>query len=415
MKAARVLRHSPFRRLWLAQSASTIGDRVVLVALALFVTDLTGSPSDVGLVLAAHTGPFVIFLLLGGVWADRLPRQRLIVATDLVRFALHALLAVLILTGAVEIWHIVVIEACFGTAEAFFRPAYTGLIPQTVPEAEIQEANALSAASANAAEFIGPALATALVVGVGAGWAFAVDAATFAFSAALMLLVRPRARGEATARQSTLGELRAGFAEVRGRAWVWVTIAVFSIALMVGLAPFTVLGPALARDFYGAASTYGVIWAVFGGGTLVGAAIGLGLRPRRPMLTAFLALAGWPVLLVTFGLGFPLPVVLVAAGATGIGFALFELWWNTALAERIPPHALSRVSSYDWMGSLLFLPVGYALAGPTATYLGGPQVVVGGGVVTALCIAVGLWPRETRHLARLERHAPVLGEARLPT
>ena len=180
MKAGRVLRHSGFRRLWIAQSVSTVGDRVVLVALALLVTDLTGSPSDVGLVLAAHTAPFVVFLLLGGVWADRLPRQRLIVATDLVRFALHALLAALILTGAVEIWHIVVIEACFGTAEAFFRPAYTGLIPQTVPADEIQEANALSAASANAAEFVGPALATLLVVSVGAGWAFAVDAATFA-------------------------------------------------------------------------------------------------------------------------------------------------------------------------------------------------------------------------------------------
>ncbi len=128
-----VLREREFRLLWLGQSASTIGDRLVFVALALYVTEI-GSPTDVGLVLAAHAVPFVAFLVLGGVWADRLPRHRVMVVTDVVRALMHAVLAALIFTGAVEIWHIVVIEAVFGAAEAFFRPAYTGLVPQTVPE-----------------------------------------------------------------------------------------------------------------------------------------------------------------------------------------------------------------------------------------------------------------------------------------
>jgi MFS family permease len=173
-----VLRERNFRLLFLGQSASTIGDRVVRVALALYVTDI-GSPTDVGIVLAAATFPLVAFVLVGGVWADRLPRHRVMVVTDLVRGGLHALLAALIFTGAVEIWHIVVIEALFGTAEAFFRPAYSGLVPQTVEEEQIQDAKALSAALETTAEFAGPALATALVLGLGAGWAFAVDAATF--------------------------------------------------------------------------------------------------------------------------------------------------------------------------------------------------------------------------------------------
>src|ERR687894_2940271 len=136
-----VLRHRDFRNLFLGQAASTVGDRIVFVALALYVTEI-GSPSDVGLVLAAHAVPLVGFLLIGGVWADRLPRHRVMIATDLIRFGLHATLAALIFTGAVEIWHIVVIEALFGTAEAFFRPAHTALIPQTVPEEMIQEARA---------------------------------------------------------------------------------------------------------------------------------------------------------------------------------------------------------------------------------------------------------------------------------
>ena len=197
----RVLERPAFRNLWLAQTTSVVGDRLVIVALALFVTDLTGSATDVGLVLGAQTLPFVVFLLIGGVWADRLPRARLMVATDVVRAALHVLLAALIFTDVVEIWHLVVIEALFGTAEAFFRPAYTGLLPRTIPEPEIQEAQALSNMTNNLAELTGPALATALVLGVGAGWAFLFDALTFVMSA--FFLTRVRVRRGATTRRGT--------------------------------------------------------------------------------------------------------------------------------------------------------------------------------------------------------------------
>ena len=216
-----VFAHRDFRLLLFGQAASTLGDRIVFVALALYVTDI-GSPSDVGIVLAAHALPLVGFLLIGGVWADRLPRHRVMIVTDLVRFALHALLAVLIFTGSVEIWAIAVIEAAFGTAEAFFRPAYTGLIPQTVPERDIQQAKAHVSTIETAAEFAGPALATVLVLGVGAGWAFAIDAATFLVSAAFLLPLRPRERGEMVVRTTVLTELREGWAEVRSRNWIWV-------------------------------------------------------------------------------------------------------------------------------------------------------------------------------------------------
>jgi hypothetical protein len=215
-----LFRHRDFRLLLFGQSLSTIGDRLVFVALALYVTDI-GSPSDVGIVLACHAVPLVGFLLIGGVWADRLPRHLVVVTTDLIRFGLHGLLAVLIFTGAVEIWHIAVIEACFGTAEAFYRPAFTGLVPQTVPEQEIQPARAAFGTVETIAEFAGPALATALVLGVGAGWAFALDAATFVVSALFLVRVKPRRRGESRPPGSLLTELRAGWAEFRARAWVW--------------------------------------------------------------------------------------------------------------------------------------------------------------------------------------------------
>ncbi len=223
----RVLRHREFRFLWLAQSSSVIGDYLVTVALALFIVQRTGSATDLGLVLAAKALPLILFLLVGGVWADRLPRHRVMLSTDLVRCGLHGLLAALIFAGSVPIWQIVAIEMAFGAAEAFFRPAADGLLPQTVPEADIQQARAITSLSNNLAEFAGPALATALVLGAGAGWAFALDAATFLLSATFLSRVRPRQRGSSTQRpageprNSVLAEIRAGSREVRARTWVW--------------------------------------------------------------------------------------------------------------------------------------------------------------------------------------------------
>src|SRR3954463_12253762 len=191
----RVLAHREFRLLWLSQVGSVVADRLVVYALALYVNGI-GTPTDVGIVLAAQTIPFVALLLFGGVWADRLPRHRVMVVTDVIRGALHALLAVLVLSGQAEIWQMVCIEAVHGAAHAFFRPAYTGLVPQTVPDELLQEAQAVNGLSGNLASFGGPALAATLVLTIGAGAAFAVDAATFAVSAALLLRIHPRERGE---------------------------------------------------------------------------------------------------------------------------------------------------------------------------------------------------------------------------
>ena len=404
----RVLRHRDFRLLWLAGATSVIGDRLVTVALALFVIDLTGSASDLGIVLAARALPLVALLLIGGVWADRLPRHRLMVATDLARFALHALLAVLIVTDAVRIWHVVVIEVLFGTAEAFFRPAATGLLPQTVPEEEIQAANAVTGTSHNIAQFIGPALATALVLGVGAGAAFALDALTFLVSAGCLIGVRPRVRGahEVAARRGVLAEVREGFHEVRARTWVWATLAAFCVAVFTALAPWFVLGPVVAREHYGEIGVYGVMTAAVGVGTIAGSLVGIAWRPRRPMLLAFLCVLLWPSSALLYAAGAPLAVVIPATVAAGAGLALFDVWWLTALAQRIPPDKLSRVTSYDWMVSLGLLPLGYLLAGPLADALGAVPVLLGGSTIGLLALALGLVPRETRTLERIDEAPP---------
>ena len=403
-----VLRHAAFRRVWLSQSLSVLGDRIVLAALPLFVTDLTGSATDVGFVLGAQSLPLVVFLLAGGVWADRLPRARLAAATDLVRFAVQGIVAVLILVDVVAVWQLVVAGLVFGAAEAFSQPAVTGLLPQTVEEDEFQEANAVVHTSMSAAGMLGPAIGTALVVGLGAGVAFAADAGTFAVSALLLYGVTARTRRSVAAPEpdapgtelpSWRRELSAGFAEVRTRAWVWITILSATAFLLLSFAPLFVLGPTVAKDEYGSTAFFGVVLIVFGAGSLIGGIVGLRWRPRHPMPLAFVLFTFWSLVGVAMSLGAPRGVVGLLALAGGFSVALFGVWWATLLAQEIPPEALSRVSAFDWMGSLALLPLGFALSGPAGELFGAGTVLIAGGLLTvAVTLAAGLLPRSMREL-----------------
>ena len=203
-------------------------------------------------------------------------------------------------------------------------------------------------------------------------------------------------------RRTLLAELAEGFQHVRSRSWLWVTVVVFALAVPLANAPLFVLGPTVAENSYDSVALFGIVTTMLGAGAVAGALAGLRWRPRHPMRAALLVLAPWPAFLVVFGAAAPVAIVLVLAVATGLGFALFDVLWNTAMAERIPAHALSRVSSYDWMGSLVLLPVGYLVAGPLAEATSPETVMILGGVLTAVVLALGLIPRETRTLERIE-------------
>jgi MFS family permease len=400
----RVLQRRDFRLLFLGQSASNVGDQVVIVALALFITERTGSATDLGLVLGAQSAALVALLLFGGVWADRLPRHRIMIGCDVVRAALHATLAILIFTGTVQIWQMVVLEALFGAARAFFQPAYSGLLPQTVPEEEIVDARALTESSQNVAALLGPALATVLVLGIGAAFAFAFDAVTFVVSALLLAPLKPRSRGVVTVPASVLHELRLGWREVAARDWVWVTIAVYTGAVLVVYAFWNTLAPVVCKDVYGSVGLFGVIASVEGAGAVLGAIAGVVWRPARPLRAGLLLALMWPLPGIELALAAPVALVLVTAVATGFGFATLMIHWETALARHIPPNALSRVSAYDWMGSLALLPVGQFIAGPLAQSYGARTVLGVGAAIGLGLLLLNLVPRSAREL----RAAPPL-------
>jgi MFS family permease len=394
-----VLRHRDFRLLFAAQAASTLGDAVVVVALALYVTGRTRSAGDLGIILAAKSLPFVGLLLLGGVLADRLPRRRIIVFADSTRGALHALLALLIALGRPAVWQIATIEALYGVAQAFYQPALTGLAPATTPEDEIGSGRALMESVQNLGNLIGPLVATALVLGLGAWEAFALDALTFALSVGLTARIHGRSRGEAGGEpDSLLAELRGGFHEVRSRRWVWATISVFSLVLLALLAQWDALAPGVARDRYGSAAVFGFVESALGVGALAGALTALRWRPRRPLRTGFPMMVFWPLTALLFAVHAPVVAVCACGVAAGVAFALFVIWWETALAGHIPPRALSRVSAWDWMGSLGLMPIGYAVAGPLASALGPRGVLAAGSLLAIGLLGLGFAPRETREL-----------------
>jgi MFS family permease len=386
------LEEREFRLLWLGQATSALGSSLVPVALAFAVLELTGSASALGLVLAAAFVSRVLFLLLGGVVADRLPRQRVMLAADLLRTGSQTVVAALLLTGHARLWQLVVLFALFGAGDAFFSPASTGLVADVVRVERLQQANALMSLSRSVAFVAGPTLSGLLVTGVGPGCVFAIDAATFAVSSlSLGLLSLPPAAGRAL-HASVLGELRSGWREVRSRNWVWMSVLRFSVSNLA-IAPLFVLGPLVANESLGGATAWGVIGTAGGIGAVLGDAVALRLRPQRPLLVGGLAVSLWSLEPVLLARPFPTAVV---AGAAAIGFGasgFSNAVWATVLQERIPREALSRVSSFDWFGSVAFQPVGFALAGPLAAAVGVPVTLLCSAAVQASsCIAVSLSP-----------------------
>ncbi|MFN8218410.1 MAG: MFS transporter [Solirubrobacterales bacterium] len=363
-----VLRAREFRLLFAGQAISVLGDRMVAVALAFAVLEIGGSTTEVGLVLAAGTLPLVATVLAGGVVADRASRRAVMVTADVVRVASQAATAALLIAGTAQVWELALLAGVTGAATGFFGPASTGLLPELVLAEHLQPANALRGSAAATGEILGPALGGVLVAAAGAGWAIAADAGTFAASAACLLALRPPSRAAARG-ASFLADLRAGWAAFRARRWVWTFVAYFGVANLLWGAWGT-LGPIVAEDDLGGAAAWGTVLAAMGVGALAGSLAATRVRPRRPLLFAAVA-DGLFFVPLAFLAAIP-PVAVLAFGAllAGAGMALAISVWESTLQRQIPDESLSRVSSYDWFGSLVFYPLGLAIWGPIAAGIG---------------------------------------------
>jgi MFS family permease len=376
------LRERNFRLLWTGQAVSAAGDSLVLVALAFATLSVAHTASALGAVLAASTFANVIALPLGGVWSDRLPRQLVMLTSDGVRAAVHGVMAVLLITGHAQLWQLVVQAVLYSFAEGFFTPASGALVPQTVSAAHLQQANALMGLSRSATQVGGPAIAGVLVAVLGPGWVFGIDAVTFVVSAISLALLRvPRVAG--SVRSSFWRELKDGLDAVTTRTWYLLNLGAHAL-WNFGFAAFLVLGPIVAKQHLGGASAWGLIGASLGAGAVIGGLIALRIKPSRPLIVA--NLVGIPSALQLIALAVPLPTAAIMAVCVlgWAGLTLLNAVWFATVPQLIPADVLARVTSFDWLLSIIAMPVGFAVSGPVADHIGIQPTLVAAAAIMAV-------------------------------
>ena len=384
LRVPAALRIRDFALLWAGMSVSLIGDGVYFVALAWQVYDLSGSPTALSVVGVAWTLPLALFVLLGGVVTDRVERRRVMIGADAVRAFAVAVIGVLSVTGVVELWHLVVMAAVFGTGEAFFGPAFSSIVQQIVPRELILQANALDQfVRPLGFMLLGPALGGWIVATLGPGEAFLLDAVTFLVSASALALLHPRPLAPREGPSSLLRDLREGFTFVRTRPWLWATLVAAAIFLLAYWGPIDVLVPYRVRnELGGGADDYGLILA-FGGLGSIAAAVLVGRRglPGRELTFAYFAWAFGSLALVGLGIG---TAIWQLMGFMFVESALFTagiVVWGTLMQTHVPGALLGRVSSLDWFVSTSLVPISFALTGPVSGLLGVQTTLVLAGVL----------------------------------
>src|SRR5713101_2441131 len=350
-----------YRLLWIGQTVSAAGDALVQVALVFAILHVGGTASDIGYVAAIQTVTRVAFILAGGVGADRGGRQFVMLASDALRAAVQGVLAVLLFMGHAHVWQLGLGGAISGAAQSFFGPASAGLVPETVPTGQLQQANALMSFSGSFFSVGGPAAAGILVAVLGPGLVFAIDAATFVVSAVSLGLLKLPLRS-LPGRNSFRSDLATGWHELAIRPWYWLNLIAHAL-WNFAIPAYLVLGPVIASKMLGGASAWGAISASQAAGAVAGGIIALRVRPIRPLVAGTLALVLGVLPLLALAPPLATWQIAVAAALGGAGLVFLNSVWAATMQELIPDQVRSRVDSYDWLISLVVMPAGFAIAG----------------------------------------------------
>ncbi|WIE60829.1 MFS transporter [Curtobacterium sp. MCLR17_032] len=398
------LRSAPFRWLLAARTTSILGNAVVPIALAFAVLDLTGSAADLGLVVASRSVANVAVLLFGGVIADRLPRDVVLVGTSFAAAVTQGAVAVLVITGSASISSLVVLSVLNGAVAAVSLPAAGALVPDTVPETQLRPANALLRLGLNGGSILGASAGAGLVAVVGPGWGLAVDAAGFAVAGVLFGRMRlPRGAADAgrTERTSVVADLREGWREFVGRRWVWIVVLQFAVLNAAFVGATAVLGPVVADASFGRAA-WGLVVAALSVGLAVGAVVALRWHPRHALGigVALMVVAAVPVL--TLAIRPSVPALIVSFAVAGAAIEVFSIAWDQSLQTNVPRDVLARVYSYDAVGSVVAVPFGEALVGPLAHTVGTTPTLLGCAVLIVVATVAAAVTPSVRRVTVLE-------------
>lgn len=397
----RLLPNRRFRMLFAARFISNIGNGMTPIALAFGVLGLPGGDAtDLSYVTTSQMVPIVIFLLLGGVLADRSSRSRLVGVTDMVGAAVVALNAVLFLTGQASVVLLCVTGVAVGVLNALWYPAFSGLMPEVVPADQLQSANSLVGFAANVGFTIGASAAGVIVSTAGAGWAILVDAVTFFVAGVLVwqLKTPPVTSDPLGQSGSNWRQLRDGWREFSSRRWLVAVVSAFAIANMCLEGFIGVLAPLQMSEEFDGARDMGLMMAGWGAGSVVGVAVSMRLRVRHPIRLAMSVIPLIGVWMLGTAVAAPLVLLVPIAFLTGIALDVFVVMWMTTTQRHVPAEALSRVGSFEAFGSNLLVPLGLFVAGPAATWLGTEQTLVIVGTATIVACLAALASRSVRSL-----------------
>ncbi|MDP9286568.1 MAG: MFS transporter [Actinomycetota bacterium] len=398
------LREREFRLLFAGRTISMLGSAMAPVALAFAILNtLHGSATDIGIVLAARQVPVILLLLFGGVWADRLPRHQVMVASNVLSAASQAAAAALLLAGNARLEELAALAAVNGASSAFFFPASTGVIPQTVPMPMLQQANATLRLALNATNITGAAIGGILVAVTSPGSAIAVDAVSYLVAATCIGAMR-LPPGLWTEGSTVLQELREGWRDFWSRPWLWAIVLQFGVVNAVVTGAVNVLGPTVAKHHLGGPAAWGAVLTAQSVGLVLCGVLMLRWRPRRILRVATYSVFGLVFVLVALAIPAPLPLAMAGAFLTGFSLEIFGVLWDTTIQQEIPQEKLSRISSYDALGSWVLMPIGFIVAGPVGAAIGTRATFVGATALVVAATALVLLSRDVRTLER--RTAP---------
>jgi MFS family permease len=398
------LREREYALLFTGRAVSQLGSAMAPVALAFAILDLTGSTTDLGIVLAIRQAAVVVLVLYGGVWADRLPRHLVMVWSNLVSGLSQGVVAVLLLSHHAGIPALAAFAAVNGASSAFFFPASYGIVPQTVPAPLLQQANVMLRMARTVTSTGGAALGGVVVAAAGPGWGIAADAISYGIAAIARAAMRvvPPERSEATA---VFHDLRIGWRDFWSRPWLWAIVIQFGLVHAAYTGTLLVLGPAVAnRHFHGAAGWAAVLVAIEAG-VIVSGIVLLRWKPRRMLRTATFGAFGLALPLIALARPEPLVIVIVAAFASGYLTEIFGVLWDTTYQQEIPQDKLSRLSAYDAIGSWALMPLGFIVAGPVGTAVGTRATFIGGAIFVVVATGLVFLSRDVRMLERREQPA----------
>ncbi|GGD29565.1 MFS transporter [Pontibacillus salipaludis] len=383
-----ILKDKDFLIYWISHIISTIGNTIVPLTITFAVLEITGSATSLGVVLGALWISRVIFITFGGVWADRLSRKKVILFSDILQGSNHLIIALLFFSNQIELWHLVVSALFYGSVSAFHAPATSGLIPQIVKGESLQQANSLLSIVNSLFQIAGPAIAGALVLFVGFGNIFLLDALTFFSSFILVLFIRPNFKAESTPKSTYWEDLKEGIDIARQYTWIWSSMVAFSI-LNFAVASFSVLGPLVVTEKLNGPTEWGLILTSGSIGGLIGGVLSHKLKPKSPLKFSFTLMTIFVSLQIASLIN-PIShwIIMVFSLLASASMIIGGVFWDTLVQREVPEHLLSRIGSLDSFVSFVFMPVGFVLAGPLSEKLGMNWTLA---LISSLVFITNIW------------------------